>query len=319
MNSVRVACSSHKRLQRLFEGRRRYAKTKFPPVVTPLLPPGTFDNKVAFITGGGTGIGKGMAKMLAKLGANVAIVSRKQDVLDATAKEISDKTHRKILPVAADVRDPAAIAAAVDRCEQELGLPNIVINNAAGNFISPTEKLSPNAWKTIIDIVLNGTAFVTLEIGKRLIKADLGANFLAISATYTNFGSGFVAPSCAAKSGVEALTMSLASEWGRYGMRFNCISPGVVYTKGAHSRLDPEGMFTKTAIEGPIERAGEIAEVANLAAYLVSDYSNWLTGEVIRLDGGHLNYIASDFNKLVNIDEEKWEMLEAAIRNTKGS
>ncbi|XP_070389802.1 2,4-dienoyl-CoA reductase [(3E)-enoyl-CoA-producing], mitochondrial-like isoform X4 [Dermacentor albipictus] len=207
------------------------AKKLFPPVMTPMLPPGTFKNKVAIVTGGGTGIGKGMTEMFAQLGASVAIMSRKQEVLDKAAEEISSKTGSKILAVAADVRDPSAVAAAVDRCLDKLGLPDIVINNAAGNFISPTEMLSTNAWKTIVDIVLNGTAIVTLDVGKRLIEAGKGANFLAISATYTKHGSGYVAPSAAAKSGVEALMMSLAAEWAKYGMRFNCIEPGPVYTK----------------------------------------------------------------------------------------
>lgn len=295
------------------------AKRLFPPVVTPMLPPGTFKNKVAVITGGGTGIGKGMAEMFAQLGANVAIMSRKQEVLDKAAGEISSKTGSRVLAVAADVRDPAAVAAAVDRCVSELGLPDIVVNNAAGNFISPTEMLSTNAWKTIVDIVLNGTAIVTLDIGKRLIKAEKGANFLAISASYTKYGSGYVAPSAAAKSGVEALMMSLAAEWAKYGMRFNCIEPGPVYTKGAFSRLDPDGRFFEQAVKGAIERQGEIPEVANLAAYLVSDYSSWLTGEVIRIDGGHLNYHASVFNRLSEVPKDQWKVLEAAIRSAKGS
>uniref|UniRef100_A0A023FVA7 Reductase n=1 Tax=Amblyomma parvum TaxID=251391 RepID=A0A023FVA7_AMBPA len=300
---------------------RRYctARRLFPPVVTPMLPPGTFKNKVAIITGGGTGIGKGMAEMFSQLGASVAIMSRKQEVLDEAAGEISSETGGKVLAVAADVRDPAAVAAAVDRCVSELGLPDIVVNNAAGNFISPTEMLSTNAWKTIVDIVLNGTAIVTLDIGKRLIEAEKGANFLAISATYTKHGSGYVAPSAAAKSGVEALTMSLAAEWAKYGMRFNCIEPGPVYTKGAFSRLDPDGRFSEQAVKGAIERQGEIAEVANLAAYLVSDYSSWLTGEIIRIDGGHLNYHASVFNRLSEVSKDQWKVLEAAIRSTKGS
>uniref|UniRef100_A0A023GI32 Reductase n=1 Tax=Amblyomma triste TaxID=251400 RepID=A0A023GI32_AMBTT len=300
---------------------RRYctAKRLFPPVVTPMLPPGTFKDKVAVITGGGTGIGKGMAEMFSQLGANVAIMSRKQEVLDEAAREISSKTGGKVLAVTADVRDPVAVAAAVDKCVGELGLPDIVVNNAAGNFISPTEALSTNAWKTIVDIVLNGTAIVTLDISKRLIKAEKGANFLAISATYTKHGSGYVAPSAAAKSGVEALMMSLAAEWAKYGMRFNCIEPGPVYTKGAFSRLDPDGRFSEQAVKGAIERQGEVGEVANLAAYLVSDYSSWLTGEVIRMDGGHLNYHASVFNRLSEVPKDQWKVLEAAIRSTKGS
>ncbi|KAM7312020.1 2,4-dienoyl-CoA reductase [(3E)-enoyl-CoA-producing], mitochondrial isoform X1 [Ixodes scapularis] len=215
------------------------AQSMFPPVTTPMLPAGTFNSKVALITGGGTGIGKGMTEMFAQLGANVAIVSRKQDVLDKTAREISDKTGRKILPVAADVRDPEAVAAAVDRCEKELGLPDIVVNNAAGNFISPTERLSANAWRTIVDIVLNGTAIVTLDIGKRLIKAKKGANFLAVSAPYTNFGSGFVAPSAAAKSGVETLMMLYLG--GRVGLGMPFTRPAGRVARAGRLGLSSDG------------------------------------------------------------------------------
>ncbi|XP_013791120.1 2,4-dienoyl-CoA reductase, mitochondrial-like, partial [Limulus polyphemus] len=203
----------------------------FEPCIKPMLPPGTFKDRIAFITGGGTGLGKGMASMLASLGAQVAIVSRKLDVLENTAEEISKSSGQKVVPIAADVRDPEAIKKAVDDCENKLGLPSIIINNAAGNFISPTERLSPNAWKTIIDIVLNGTAYVTLETGKRLIKANQGGVFLALTATYCTQGSSFVVPSAAAKTGVEVLTKSLASEWAQYGMRFNCIAPGPIETK----------------------------------------------------------------------------------------
>ncbi|XP_076322424.1 2,4-dienoyl-CoA reductase [(3E)-enoyl-CoA-producing], mitochondrial-like [Tachypleus tridentatus] len=292
----------------------------FEPCIKSMLPPGTFKDRIAFITGGGTGLGKGMSLMLASLGAQVAIVSRKLDVLENTAEEISKASGQKVVPIAADVRDPEAVKKAVDDCESKLGLPSIIINNAAGNFISPTERLSPNAWKTITDIVLNGTAYVTLETGKRLIKANQGAVYLALTATYCTQGSAFVVPSAAAKSGVEAMTKSLASEWAQYGMRFNCIAPGPIETKGAFSRLDPTGRFKKEAISHiPAGRLGEIEELTNLAAYLVSDYSNWITGEVIRLDGGELPFLAGEFNSLLSVTREQWDQMEALIQTVKGS
>ena len=144
-------------------------------------------------------------------------------VLQKTAEEIVATSGRKVIPIQLDVRDPASVKQAVDVCEKEFGLPNIVINNAEGNFISPTQRLSTNAWKTIIDIVLNGTANVTMDIGKRLIHAKKGASFLAITTPYTIHGSGFVCPSASAKAGVEAMSKSLASEWGRYGMRVSIV------------------------------------------------------------------------------------------------
>ncbi|XP_070575471.1 2,4-dienoyl-CoA reductase [(3E)-enoyl-CoA-producing], mitochondrial-like [Ptychodera flava] len=294
-------------------------KSLHPPRKDIMLPPGTFQGKTAFVTGGGTGLGKGMTKMLSALGAEVVIVSRKLDVLQETAEEISQETGNKVHAVAADVRDPSSVKAAVDECEQKAGLPNIVINNAAGNFISPFERLSPNAWRTIVDIVLNGTAYVTLDIGKRLIKAKQGANFLAITTTYTNHGSAFVTPSAAAKSGVEALTMSLATEWCRYGFRFNAIAPGPIETKGAFSRLDPTGEFGEMWKEKiPIGRFGEIEELANLAIYLVSDYSSWVNGEIVTFDGGEL-CMSGEFTPLLQVKQEEWDMMEAMIRKTKGS
>lgn len=285
-----------------------------------MLPKDCFKDKIAFVTGGGTGLGKGMVKMLSERGATVVISSRKLEVLEKTAEEISKETGNKVLPVAADVRDPSQVATAVDFCENQCGLPDIVINNAAGNFASPSERLSPNAWKTVIDIVLNGTAFITLDIGKRLIKAQKGANFLAITTIYAKSGSGYVVPSAAAKAGVEALTRSLAAEWGKYGMRFNAIAPGPIETKGAFSRLDPTGQFKTLVTERiPAGRLGAIPELANLAAYLVSDYSSWMSGEVVVFDGGEYVSMAGEFNEFRKVPNEMWDQMEAMIRKTKGS
>jgi len=292
----------------------------FPAKVNTMLPKNTFDNKVAFITGGGTGLGKGMATTLSELGAKVVIASRKLDVLKQTADEIKSKTGREVLPIAADVRDPKAVKAAVDECVAKFGLPNVIINNAAGNFIAPAERLSPNGWKTVVDIVLTGSANVTLDIGKRLIEAKKGASFLAITTLYTRMGSSFVSPSAAAKAGVENLMLTLSSEWGRYGMRFNCIAPGPIYTKGAMSRLDPTGEKTEDELKTiPAGRLGEIGELANLATFLVSDYANWISGAVIRLDGGQLPYISGQYNDYHSLDKAGWDKMEAIIRGVKGS
>ncbi|PIK43575.1 putative 2,4-dienoyl-CoA reductase, mitochondrial-like [Apostichopus japonicus] len=286
-----------------------------------MLPKDCFKGKLAFVTGGGTGLGKGMATMLSSLGADVVISSRKEEVIQKTAEEITSISGNKVYAIPMDVRDPARVAAVADEVEEQTGqLPNIIINNAAGNFISPTERLSPNAWRTIVDIVLNGTANVTLEFGKRLIKAEQGCNFLAITTVYTAMGSGFVTPSASAKAGVDTLTRSLASEWGRYGMRFNTIAPGPIYTKGAFNRLDPTGAFSSKAEHRiPVGRLGEVGELCNLAAYLVSGYSSWLTGAVINFDGGELPFMAGEFNFLSEITSEQWDQMEQAIRKIKGS
>lgn len=285
-----------------------------------MVPPDTFKDKVAFVTGGATGLGYGMATALSQLGADVVIASRSEDRLKKSAEEISTKTGRKVLPVRMDVRKVDDVAAAVDRSVAEFGLPDLVVNNAAGNFISPTERLSPNAFATIIGIVLQGTVNVTLDLGKRLIKEKKGATFLGITADYATSGSGFVVPSACSKAGVEALSKSLAVEWARYGMRFNCISPGPIETKGAFSRLDPTGQFMNEFVKRiPTGRGGEVNELVNLALYLLSDYSSWVNGQVIRLNGGEYPNAAGMFNGLLQVTQEQWDALEAMIRNVKGS
>ncbi|XP_048385443.1 2,4-dienoyl-CoA reductase, mitochondrial isoform X2 [Stegostoma tigrinum] len=281
---------------------------KLSEMQTLMLPPGTFKGKLAFITGGGTGLGKGMTTALSSLGAECVIASRKLDVLKQTAEEISLQTGNKVHAIQCDVRDPNSVKSTVEQMSKVAGLPDVIINNAAGNFISPSERLSANAFKTIVDIVLNGSAYVTLEIGKELIKAK------------KETGSGFVMPSACAKAGVEAMSKSLAAEWGRYGMRFNVIQPGPIKTKGAFSRLDPNGTFEKEILKRiPMGRFGTVSEIANLAAYLCSDYANWVSGAVIRFDGGEYVYIAGEFNSLQKVTSEQWDLLESLIRKTKGS
>ncbi|KAM4824895.1 2,4-dienoyl-CoA reductase [(3E)-enoyl-CoA-producing], mitochondrial isoform X1 [Urocitellus parryii] len=292
----------------------------FPPLQKVMLPPNSFQGKVAFITGGGTGLGKAMTTFLSSLGAQCVIASRKIDVLKATAEQISSQTGNKVHALQCDVRDPDMVHKTVLELIKVAGLPDIVINNAAGNFISPTERLSPNAWKTITDIVLNGTAYVTLEIGKQLIKAQKGAAFLAITTIYAETGSGFVVPSASSKAGVEAMNKSLAAEWGKYGMRFNVIQPGPIKTKGAFSRMDPAGIFEKEMIDRiPCGRLGTMEELANLAVFLCSDYASWINGATIRFDGGEEVFISGEFNSLRKVTKEEWDTIEGLIRKTKGS
>ncbi|XP_077454014.1 2,4-dienoyl-CoA reductase [(3E)-enoyl-CoA-producing], mitochondrial isoform X2 [Stigmatopora argus] len=196
----------------------------------------------------------------------------------------------------------------------------VIVNNAAGNFVCPSENLSANAWKTVADIVLNGTAYVTLELGKRLVRQQKGAAFLAITTIYAESGSGFVVPSAAAKAGVEALYKSLAAEWGRYGLRFNIIQPGPIRTKGAFSRLDPMGEFEAGTLSRiPAGRLGRASELANLASYLCSDYASWMSGSVVRFDGGEYAMMAGEFNELRKVTPEQWKLMEKMIRSTKGS
>merc|ERR1719435_67620 len=280
-----------------------------------MLPTDTYKDKVVLVTGGGTGLGKGMSLKFSSLGAKVAIAARRQEVLDEAAAEIEKQTGNPVLPISLDIRKPDAIKAVVDKIEADLGLPSVVVHNAAGNFISPTERLSANAFQTIIDIVLKGTAFLTLDVGKRMIANDSGGVFLAITTHYTNEGSGFVVPSACAKSGVETMMKSLGAEWGRYGIRMNCIAPGPIETEGSFGRLDPTGEGAKLMLEQmPVGRLGEIEEIANLATFLCSDFGSWINSETVTFDGGEFRQLAGEFNKLRKITPDQWDMMEEIIR-----
>merc|ERR550514_1219955 len=203
----------------------------------------------------------------------------------------------------------------MDTLVREVGLPNVVINNAAGNFISPSERLSANAFFTIVDTVLNGSAYVTLDLAKRMQAEGVGGTFLYTTTTYASTGSGYVLPSACAKAGIECLVKSLAAEWGRHGLRFVGIAPGPIPTKGAFSRLDPSGRFEKAMLDMiPANRTGEVDEIANLAAYLTSDYASWVSGTIITLDGGETAHNSGEFNGLKVVTPQEWDLMEAMIR-----
>ncbi|KAG7397101.1 2,4-dienoyl-CoA reductase, mitochondrial [Phytophthora boehmeriae] len=287
------------------------------PVLSTMLPRGTFAGKVALVTGGGTGLGKGIATKLSDLGATVAIMSRKQGVVDLAAQEIQEATGNPVVALTGDVRDAEQVKLALDQLQDKAGIPTIVVNNAAGNFISPFERLNAKGFGTIVDIVLKGTANVTLDAGKRMIQQEKEGVFLNITTTYAETGSGYVVPSAAAKAGVSAMIKSLAVEWGKYGIRFVGIAPGPIKTKGAFDRLDPSGAFEKVMLENnPLKRFGEVDELANLASYMTSDYASWLNGEIIRFDGGETVSNAGEFNMFGSVSKEKWDDLEATIRES---
>ncbi|RIW13658.1 SDR family oxidoreductase [Algoriphagus lacus] len=270
--------------------------------------------KNILVTGGGTGLGRSMGEYFLSLGANLVITSRKLDVLEETAKEMMAIKGGKVIPVACDVREIAQVEAMWEKAKSELGQIHVVLNNAAGNFISPTERLSTNAFNTVLDIVLKGTSQVTLTAGKDWIAQKQPGNFLNIVTTYAWTGSGYVVPSAAAKAGVLALTRSLAVEWAKYGIRSNAIAPGPFPTEGAWSRLLPGDLVKKfdPARKVPVGRVGEHQELANLAAYLVSDFSAYVNGEVITIDGGEWLKGAGEFNNLDQIPQEMWDMMEAS-------
>ena len=279
-----------------------------------MLREGSLKGKNILITGGGTGLGRAMGEYFLELGANLVITSRKLEVLEVTAKEMMAKSGGKVIPVVCDVREIDQVEAMWARCITEFGQIHGVLNNAAGNFISPTERLSANAFNTVLDIVLKGTSQVTLTAGKHWIAEKQPGVFLNIVTTYAWTGSGYVVPSAAAKAGVLALTRSLAVEWAKYGIRSNAIAPGPFPTEGAWSRLLPGDLVKKfdPAKKVPVGRVGVHQELANLAAYLISDFSAYVNGDVITIDGGEWLKGAGEFNNLEMIPQEMWDMMEAS-------
>jgi NAD(P)-dependent dehydrogenase (short-subunit alcohol dehydrogenase family) len=277
-----------------------------------MLKPDAFKNKTIIITGGGTGLGKSVAKYLLQLGANIVITSRKLDVLDKTAAELIAETGGKVLSVACDIRKYEEIENLMRQTENNFGAIHGVLNNAAGNFISPTERLSHRAFDIVVDIVLKGTYYMTLAAGKNWISKNQPGVFLNIVTTYAWTGSGYVVPSACGKAGVLALTRSLAVEWAKYKIRSNAIAPGPFPTEGAWSRLLPGDLVKKfdPAERVPLKRVGEHQELANLAAYLLSDYSAYINGEVITIDGGEWLRNGGEFSHLEAIPNELWDTIE---------
>ena len=278
--------------------------------------------KVIVVTGGGSGLGKAMTHYFMELGAKVAITSRDIEKLQNTAKELETETGGTCLAVQCDVRHYDQVEAMLQDVLKTYGKVDVLLNNAAGNFISPTERLSANAFDTVIDIVLKGSKNCTLAFGKHWIDTKkTTSTVLNIVTTYAFTGSAYVVPSAAAKAGVLAMTRSLAVEWAKYGIRTNAIAPGPFPTKGAWDRLLPGDLADKFDLSKkvPLKRVGNHQELANLAAYLISDFSAYINGEVIVIDGGEWLKGAGEFNLLEAIPEELWDQLELMIKGKKNS
>lgn len=279
-----------------------------------------FKGKTIIVTGGGTGLGKSMARYFLELGANVVICSRKLDVIEATAHELSQETGGKVLAVACDVRKYEEVMQVLHQTIETFGGVHGLVNNAAGNFISPTERLSHKAFESIIGIVLQGTINLSLAIGKYWIEQKQPGTILNIITSYAFTGSGYTVPSAVSKGGVLIMTRSLGVEWAKYGIRINAIAPGPFPTKGAWDRLFPAPLQQLFDMQKriPLGRVGEHQELANLAAYLMSDYSAYITGQEITIDGGEWLKGAGQFSFLEDVPAEMWDEIERSIReNTK--
>jgi len=265
--------------------------------------------KVIIITGGGTGLGKSMAQRFGELGANLVITSRKLEVLEETAEELRT-SGANVLPLQCDIRIPDEVEEMISRAVGEFGAVDVLVNNAAGNFISPTERLSPGGFKVIVDIVLNGTFNCTLSAGKEMIKSG-GGVILNIITTYAWTGSGYVVPSACAKAGVLAMTRSLAVEWAKYGIRTNAIAPGPFPTEGAWKRLVVPGLGIEKKMKKriPLKRFGEQRELADLATFLISDGAGYINGEVVTIDGGEWLKGAGQFNDLDKVPSSAWKLM----------
>jgi NAD(P)-dependent dehydrogenase (short-subunit alcohol dehydrogenase family) len=288
---------------------------------SPMLKENSLQGKIIIVTGGGTGLGRSMVKCFLQLGAKVVITSRKADVLEKAADELAKETKGEVLPVKCDVRNYEEVETMMKTVIEKFGSFNVLLNNAAGNFISPTERLSHRAFDTVVDIVLKGSYNCTTAAGKYWIKEKIQGTVLSTLTPYAFTSSAFVVPSACGKAGVLALTQSLAVEWGKYGIRLNAMSPGPFPSEGAWTRLLPGDLMKKfdPAKSTSLNRLGEHQELANLASFLVSDFSSFMTGENVVIDGGQWLKGAGQFNALGAIPNELWDTIEQLSRKGKSS
>jgi NAD(P)-dependent dehydrogenase (short-subunit alcohol dehydrogenase family) len=256
-----------------------------PAYLRSMLPEGSLRGKTAIVTGGGTGLGKGMALEFARLGANVALAGRRLEVLEGAVTEI-EALGAGAMAHRTDVRRPEDVDALVEAVIARFGAVDILVNNAAGNFTVPSIDLSPNGWRAVVDIVLNGTWFCSQRVAKAMIARGTGGNILNIVATYAWSGNPYTVHSASAKAGVLAMSQTLAVEWAPHKIRVNALAPGPIADTGAVDQLWPDAEKAAHVLRNiPSGRFGERQEIANAAAYLVSDYADYVTGACLVVDG----------------------------------
>jgi NAD(P)-dependent dehydrogenase (short-subunit alcohol dehydrogenase family) len=275
---------------------------------------GLFRGKRILVTGGGTGLGKGMAEKFLELGADIFICGRRKSVCEATAAELTAKHGGSVKAYGVDIRDAAAVDAMVEDIFSSGPLTDLV-NNAAGNFISRTEDLSSRGFDAVANIVFHGTFYVTHAVGRRWIAGKHHGNVVSIVVTWIYNGSPYVVPSVMSKAGVHAMTLSLATEWAGHGIRLNAIAPGVIPTEGASKRLSPgQGPSERTERSNPMGRVGRMEELQNLATFLLADGCEWLTGQTITLDGSQSHATGSNFYELRHWTDAQWQAAREAIK-----
>ena len=274
------------------------------------------EGKRILVTGGGTGLGKEIAARYLALGAELWLAGRRGGVLEDTAQGLTKAFGGKVNTHAVDIRDAAAVDAMVQRIWDESGPLTGLVNNAAGNFISPTKDLTPNGFNAIANIVFHGTFYVTHAVGKRWIAGEHKGSVITIVVTWVHTGSPYVVPSAMSKAGLHVMTKSLAVEWGRHGIRLNAIAPGPFPTEGATKRLRPDGGLDQSSELNPMRRVGRMEELQNLATFLMADGCEWLTGETVAIDGA--GYLATGsggyFTQLDKLSDADWEKMRAMIK-----
>jgi NAD(P)-dependent dehydrogenase (short-subunit alcohol dehydrogenase family) len=276
---------------------------------------GLLKGKRILITGGGTGLGKEIGTKYLELGAELWIAGRRGAVLEDTARELMEKHGGSVRTHAVDIRDAQAVDAMVQRIWEESGPLTGLVNNAAGNFISPTKDLTPNGFNAIANIVFHGSFYVTQAVGKRWIADNVKGSVISILVTWVWNGSPYVVPSAMSKAGLHVMTKSLAVEWGRYGIRLNAIAPGQFPTEGAVKRLRPGGKAEDLGERNPMRRIGQMPELQNLATFLMADGCDWLTGETIAVDGAGWLANGGNFTELDKLSDADWERMRSMIKS----
>jgi NAD(P)-dependent dehydrogenase (short-subunit alcohol dehydrogenase family) len=279
-----------------------------------LFQPALLQGKRILVTGGGSGLGLEIASRYAELGAELVLCGRRKPVLDEAAAALHTRHGARVATHALDIRDAAAVDAMVQRIWDEGGPLDGLVNNAAGNFVSRTQDVSPRGFDAVAGIVLHGTYYVTHHVGRRWIADGHKGSVISIVVTWVRTGAPFVVPSAMSKAGVDVMTKSLAIEWGRYGIRLNAIAPGIFPTEGANARLSPKAAWTDSSVKNPMNRVGRMSELQNLAVFLMADGVEWLTGETIAIDGAGHRQNGASFTELADLDDAAWREMREAIR-----